>query len=59
MVTLGGGGDWPRAGGGGDSLWVGRGRDGGEGGGSGMFKWKTLSFCRSSFRLILNVVGLS
>ena len=32
----------------------------GEGeGGSGMFKGKTLLFCRSSFRLILNVVGLS
>ena len=59
MVTLGGG-DWPRSGGGGDSLWVGRGRDGGRGGGgSGMFKGKTLLFCRSSFRLILNVVGLS
>ena len=33
---------------------------GGEGGGgSGMFKGETLSFCRSSFRRILNVVGLS
>ena len=56
MVTLGGG-DWPRAGGGWYSLWVGRGRDGGEG--DGMFKGKAMSLCRSSFRLILNVVGLS
>ena len=32
MVTLGGG-VWPRAGGGGNSLWVGRGSDGGGEGG--------------------------
>ena len=61
MVTLGGGGSGQRRGVVGTLYgWGGGGmggRDGGEG--DGMFKGKAMSLCRSSFRLILNVVGLS